>query len=279
MHAGPTGIWLPSGLRARQSDDMDLRDPVRDARDFVAELFPHARWALLCGSVTNAHRTPGSDLDIIVLLPDGDPQAPCRDSRRFRGWPVEMFIYDERSLTHYLTKELPSRRPVLTRMVATGLQLLGDESHAANVQAECANVLGAGPEPLTAAERNNIRYKLTDLLDDLSHVTDPGERTVIATSAWIIAAETALALRQGWTGHGKWLLRELREHDPDLAERWLSVHANPPATANFIRDVLAQAGGPLFAGYRVAGERPANGLEERQASAGGLPRVAETDGP
>ena len=235
---------------------MGRRDPVVDARDVVAELFPHARWALLCGSVLNSHRTAGSDLDVIALLPDGDPQAPCRASRHFRSWPVEMFVYDQQSLAHYLAKELPSRRPVLTRMVATGVQLVGDKSHAESVQAECTKVLAAGPAPLTDAERDNIRYRLTDLLDDLTHVTDSGERTVIATTAWTSAAEQALALGQRWTGNGKWLLRELRALDPELAERWLIAHADPTAIAGFIHDVLAQAGGPLFSGYRVAGERP-----------------------
>lgn len=235
---------------------MNRSDPIVDAGDVVAEFFPQARWSLLSGSVINSLRTAGSDLDLVVLLPDGDPQAPCRQSRHFRNWPVEMFVYDEKSLDHYLAKELPNRRPALTRMVATGIQLTGDNSHASQVQTQCAKVLAAGPAPLTDAERDNLRYKLTDLLDDLTHAADPGERTVIASTGWTFAAEQALAFSRRWTGSGKWLLRELRELDPELAERWLSAHADPAAIADFIQDVLDQAGGPLFAGYRVAGEHP-----------------------
>jgi hypothetical protein len=239
--------------RAEQSD---RDDPTVAARDIVADAFPHARWALLSGSVLTTHRTAGSDLDIVVLLPDGDPEAPHRNSRRFRGWPVELFVHDEASLGHYLARELPGRRPALTRMVATGVQLVGDRAHASEVQSLCTKVLADGPAPLTDAERNRIRYQLTDLLDDLSHATDPAERLVIAATAWTAAADRALVLGGRWTGTSKWLLRELRAHDAELAERWLAAHADPAAIEDLIRDVLAQVGGPLFAGHKEQGERP-----------------------
>jgi len=230
------------------------RDPRRDARDLVAELFPQARSALLTGSVITAHRTAGSDLDIVVLLPDGDPLAPHRDSRHFRGWPVELFVHDERTLAHYLAKDLPARRPIMHRMVATGVPLVGDPGP---WQSRCAAILAAGPAPLTGAERERARYCLTDGLDDLTHATDPGERTVIAASAWTSVAEQALALSDHWTGTGKWLLREFRDLDHDLAGRWLAAHGDAAAIGSLIRDLLDRHGGPLFDGYRAAGERPA----------------------
>jgi hypothetical protein len=228
-------------------------DPLADARDLVTVRYPHARWALLSGSVTTVHRTPGSDLDIVVLLPDGDPEAPHRDSLRFRQWPVELFVHDEQTLAHYLAKDLHSRRPVLHRMVAAGIPLVGDPS---SWQASCAAVLNGGPSPLTAAERRAARYALTDVLDDLKHSADVGERAVIAVTVWVAAAHLALGSAGHWSGNGKWLLRELRDLDADLADRWIAAHGDEAATASFARDVLDAAGGPLFAGYRVIGERP-----------------------
>jgi hypothetical protein len=82
-------------------------DPLAEARELVAQLFPHARWAVLTGSVLTAHRTPGSDLDLVVVLPDDDPAAPHRDSRYWRGWPVELFVHDAATLAHYLGNDLP----------------------------------------------------------------------------------------------------------------------------------------------------------------------------
>ncbi|GIE86068.1 nucleotidyltransferase [Actinoplanes regularis] len=231
------------------------RDPLSDACDLVTELFPQHRWAMLAGSVTTAHRTAGSDLDIVVVLPDGDQQAPHRGSHRYRGWPVELFVHDEQSLVHYLAKDLPARRPVLHRMVATGIPVSGDPE---GWPEHCAAVLAAGPAPLPLAERELARYHLTDLLDDLIHATDPGERTVIATTAWTSVAQQALGLADHWTGTSKWLLRELRDLDDGLADRWLAAHGDATAIEALIREVLDRHGGPLFDGYQVAGERPAH---------------------
>jgi hypothetical protein len=109
---------------------------------------------------------------------------------------------------------------------------------------------------VTVAELEAARYGLTDLLDDLTHAQDPGERTVLAYTAWTTAAEYALTFGGHWLGSGKWLLRELRDMDAELAARWLDAHDDVEATAAFAREVLDRAGGPLFAGYRVPGERP-----------------------
>lgn len=170
------------------------RSPVLDARELVLELFAHARWALVTGSVTTDQRTPGSDLDIVVLLPDGDPAAPHRSSRYWRKWPVELFVHDATSLAEFLNKDLPVRRPTLHRMVAGGVLVMGDRSEATRIKAYCAEILARGPSPLTATEREWARYRLTDLVNDLVHVRDPGERLVISTSTWTCAAGICRAL-------------------------------------------------------------------------------------
>lgn len=48
-------------------------DPVETARSLVAERFPAAACAFLGGTVLTSHRTATSDLDVVVLLPDGEP--------------------------------------------------------------------------------------------------------------------------------------------------------------------------------------------------------------
>jgi hypothetical protein len=234
---------------AKSNTENVNRDPVVDARDLVLDSFPQARWALVTGSVTTGQRTAGSDLDIVVVLPDGDPSAPHRRSRYWREWPVEMFVHDATSLADFLNRDLPVRRPTLHRMVATGVLLMGDRLAAARVQAGCAKILAEGPSPLTAAERAWERYRLTDLLNDLVHAGDLGEQLVISASAWTTAAEQALAFAGHWTGNGKWLLRELRDLDEPLADRWLAAHGVPDAVAAFAREVLDSGGGPLFDGF------------------------------
>jgi hypothetical protein len=246
---------LHTGLEGRMRARMNSKDPIASARAVVRDLFPDAQWALLSGSVVTGHRTSGSDLDIIVVVPDADPRVPCRDSQHIRGWPVEMFLHDQETLTKQVAMARPRRQPDLIRMIATGVFLTDHDDGATKLQTECASILAAGPAPLADAERESLRYRLTDLLDDLTHVADPGERRVIGATAWITVAEKALMLGSRWPGDGKWLLRELRAFDADLAERWLAAEADPEATCRLLGDLLDQAGGPLFAGHLVTGTR------------------------
>lgn len=237
------------------------RDPVADAQVLVGELFPNAVWGLVTGSVVTAHRTPGSDLDIVVALPDGDPLAPYRQSRYFRTWPVELFVHDAESLDAYLAKELARRKPHLHRMIAGGIAVVGDPSV---WQARCATVLAAGPPPLTDDEHAAARYSLTDLLDDLASAVDPDEQAVIATLTWTRAADNLLAVAGRWPGAGKWLLRELRALDPDVAVRWLIARNDIGRIEAFAREVLDRMGGPLFDGYLVPAPCPADTADLRK---------------
>jgi hypothetical protein len=48
----------------------------------------------------------------------------------------------------------------------------------------------------------------------------------------------------------------MRDLDPELAQRWLAAQHDPAAIADYINELLERNGGPLFEGYRAAGERP-----------------------
>ena len=241
-----------SELAASGDHSVMDRDPLPDARALVRERYPQAVWSVLAGSVMTAQRTVGSDLDIVVVLPLGDRLAPGRESIVYRDWPVELFVHDDQSLDAWLGKDLLQRKPTLHRLVGTGTPIVGDP---AERRAHCRAVLDAGPEPMAAPQLEAVRYGLTDLLDDLVHATDPGERQVIAATLWADAAHQALVAGNRWNGNGKWLLRELRAHDPDLADRWLAAQHDPAAVEAFARDVLDRLGGPLFAGYQVVAPR------------------------
>ncbi|MEV4351315.1 nucleotidyltransferase domain-containing protein [Actinoplanes sp. NPDC049596] len=217
-------------------------EPLDAARAIVRDRFPYASWAMLTGSVLGPDRTAGSDLDIVVMREDG---PSYRESLYFEGWPVELFVQTPRRLEEFLGRELAARKPSTHRMLARGVVLTGDPG---DLPSRCARVLAAGPPPLSPAEKDRWRYGLTDALDDLAHVTDPGERLVIAAEVWTEAGRAALAFAGRWISRGKWLLRELRELDPALADRWLAARDEPAA---FAGEVLNRGGGPLFDGYRA----------------------------
>jgi hypothetical protein len=226
-------------------------DPVIDARALSAERFPDARAAFLGGGVLSSRRTATSDLDVVVIL--AGPPAPYRESIRFRDWPVELFVHDEQSIARYFAKDVARRQPTMPRLCADGIVLVDRHGVAGQIRAQAAAHLAAGPPPVTSAELNGCRYGLCDLLDDLAGSTDPGESLVIGWHVFAATARLALLLGGHWLGTGKWLLRELRDLDPGLADRMLAAMDDPSRLTEAAQEVLARAGGRLWEGYRAAG--------------------------
>ncbi|CAN7328800.1 nucleotidyltransferase domain-containing protein [Terrabacter sp. LjRoot27] len=237
---------------------------VDDARALVAQWFPEARAAWLGGSVVLGSATPGSDLDVTVLLPG--PPAPYRDSRRYRGWPVELFVHTDTSLGHYVRRDVDSGRPTMARLVGRSVVLVDTDGTGAQWQQTAQQLLAAGPPRLTGDDLATLRYAVTDLLDDVTHAHDGHERLV---SAVLLADEAARLLLHGaghWWGRGKWVVRELADLDERDGSSWRVRHEQALVTAAagdvslvlaFADDVLARNGGPLFEGHRLSGTDPA----------------------
>jgi hypothetical protein len=240
---------LKIGMRAGRYDSkMPDMDPVADARALVSERFPAALAAFLGGGVLSDRRTPTSDLDIVVIA--GDLAAPFRESLTWRKWPAELFVHRPDTVAAWFAKDLARRRPTLARMCTDGVVLVGAGGVAAAVRDEAKAVLAAGPPPPEPAELDRRRYGLSDLLDDLAGTSEEGEQAIICSCVVRETAELALVARGAWLGTGKWLLRELRAADPQLAEELLAAREDPPRLAALAGRVLAMAGGRLWDGYR-----------------------------
>jgi hypothetical protein len=225
-------------------------DPVEAARALVSERFPAAIAAFLGDGVLSSRRTATSDLDIVVVLTG--PPAPYRESLRWRDWPVETFVNDRESLEFFFAKDTARRRPTLARMCAHGVVLADAGGAAAEVKERALAVLAAGPPVVSSAELLDLRYGLTDLIDDLSGSTDPGETAVIGWNVWASTAELALIQAGTWLGSGKWLLRELRATDAHLADRMVAAIGHSRQLTELADEVLDRVGGRCFTGYRVA---------------------------
>jgi predicted nucleotidyltransferase len=239
---------------------MEVHDAVATGRALVAERFPDARAAWLAGSVVSGDATPTSDLDITVLLPG--PPAPFRESLEYDGWPVELFVHTRQTVARWIAKDIERRRPTLARLISTGVVLLDDDGVGAALAEGCASLLAAGPGPVSDADRDSMRYALTDILDDLADCTEPVLSAAVAFAAWEQAVRLLLAIDGRWWGTGKWLVRELRAYDAAHGTSYaLRLHAglgaalelDPVLLTIVAEEILDAAGGPLWVGYRVEG--------------------------
>jgi hypothetical protein len=233
----------------------DRPDPVTAATSFVAERFPGAVAAFLGGSVLSEHRTPTSDLDVVVVL-DGPP-APYRETCEQDGWIVEAFVHTRESLEQFWARDAARRVPSLIRMCAASVLLADAAGVAAQLQAEAAARLAAGPPPVEADELEASRYRLTDLLDDMAGCDDEAELLFITGGVVTQVSTLALLVAGQWSGSGKGLARALARHDPDLLERLVNGHrhvvlyADTAVLHRAAVDVLVRAGGALMVGYRA----------------------------
>ncbi|WP_410598845.1 nucleotidyltransferase domain-containing protein [Amycolatopsis sp. lyj-90] len=234
-------------------------DPVGTARTLAAARFPGARAAILGGSANTALRTAFSDLDIVVFL-DGPP-APYRETTEHEGLPVEWFCHTVESYDELVERETASRRSPLLHMCGEGAVLLDRDGLGLRTREEARARLRAGPPPLSPVELEDRRYGLTGHLDDLAGAGDPDELVFIADRLMIAVAELVLAVRRRWRSHGKWLLRRLREADPQttrdllLGYRKVVCQGNPALLRQVAIGVLDDLGGRLSEGYRRAAPR------------------------
>lgn len=229
---------------------------VDQASRIVWEHHPTALGAVLGGSGACGRAGPDSDLDITVLLPDGDTSR--RELIRHEGRLAEMFLSTRTQLRQAFTQSRVTRRATALFLFADSVLLHDPEGHAETLRSEASALLAAGPDPLTDDEREFGRFQLTDLLDDLteSHPdTDRHEELAVADRLLNQAALYLTAHHRAWSGAGKWLPRRLLTADPVLGQELLGGHlalaerADPAPLAAAVHHVLEMLGGPLREGY------------------------------
>ncbi|RKE22897.1 nucleotidyltransferase domain-containing protein [Streptomyces sp. TLI_171] len=232
-----------------------MRDElIAQARRLVADRYPDASAVLLAGSAATGRARATSDLDLAVLLPAG--RTTHRETLRHEGRLVEVFAQTPDGLAELRAADAASRRGVVQQLYATGVILLDRDGSAARLAEEARAELLAGPAPLAAEQRENLRYALTDLLEDLGDAADRWEALAIGADVLRTAGDLLCDHRRAWTGTGKWFPRRLLAADPERGPRLLEAHralaetGDPAALLAAANDVLDLVGGPLSAGYR-----------------------------
>ena len=228
-------------------------DPINAARDFVLEGHPDAVASILGGSTAQGRSTPTSDLDVVVLYPDGG--ANYARTTRYRGQIVEEFVHTPASISFWYARERTGRCAILGDLCAQGIILTGaGDGPAESWQRDARRYMQLGPEPLTAEERDLRRYELSNSLDDLRGAVVRAES--FATSAEVFQQSVELLLLEHgkWLGKGKWLVRRLEQLPAnDTATALRDWAASPDHSAerliHLAARVLDASGGYLMDGF------------------------------
>ncbi len=122
-------------------------------------------------------------------------------------------------------------------------------------------LLAAGPPALTPEESGQMRYRVTDLLDDLIGSEDQAETLFITAELASAVPQLVLAHQRCWLGRGKWAVRAFRDRDAAAASEWTSAVKIVITTGNkkpliaLVERSLESAGGRNFEGWYVPGEK------------------------
>lgn len=231
-------------------------DPVSVARAFVHHAHPAAECSILGGSAGTGKATANSDLDIVILYPNG--HSNYAETTRYQGWVVEAFVHTPDSMSFWYEKERAARCAVLGDIVAQGV-LLTDQGAGESLQDSARRYMEKGPEPLSETERGIRLYGLSNSLDDLNGSADPAEKFAISADVFTQAVELLLLHENAWLGKGKWMVRRLDQLPQNQLARQLLAWAgsgkhDEPALARMTSEVLRQAGGYVMEGF-VRGSR------------------------
>lgn len=230
--------------------------------------YPDAGVVLAAGSIVRGEATAFSDLDLVVVY----AEVPCayRESFRFAGYPVEAFVHDPATLEYFfLDVDRPSGIPSLPQMVVEGIEIPGPTTLSRRVKQRAAAVIEAGPPALDAETERRMRYFVCDALDDLRAPRSRDELVAAGARLYECLADYHLRRLGRWSAKGKGIPRVLQQTDPALGAAYgeafavLFAEGDPGPVVRLAEDLLQQAGGPLFDGFKA--EAPAAWRREHKS--------------
>ncbi|WP_078381051.1 nucleotidyltransferase domain-containing protein [Sutcliffiella halmapala] len=233
--------------------------PVLAAKKLISSNFPHCQGALLAGSVVRGEATQTSDLDIVIF--EKDRKASYRESLFAYDWPMEIFVHGFSSYKYFFMEDCRRGRPSMPQMVAEGV-VLKDEGMMGALREEASECLNRGPEPWSKLMIDTKRYFITDALDDLIGCQKREEALFIANTLAELVSEFYLRTNRQWTGASKWLVRALKQFDPNFTLDFVSAfdlfyRTNQiEGVAKLVDKVLEPYGGRFFHGF-ISGEKKA----------------------
>lgn len=241
------GPLSPGVIEGNVSREMAL-DVMRRA---ALEAVPNCLYAFGHGSALSGQFAPYSDLDLVVLVPEG--QYWEKRCLNFEGYLIELQIYTLDILEPLIMLSKQSGMS-FGLMAADGEIVIDVDGGAETLQARLRNAFDDGPKPATGKTIEGYRHKLTNRIVELLGATDERERLACGLSLFELLTRIEMHLDIGWRHSGKWMVRRLDEHDPAVfsaiadAYRQLSEGDAEPL-ASFAGQVLARLGGPCWSGY------------------------------
>lgn len=233
-----------------------LDDIIKTANDIRVEKYPDAKVIFLAGSIVRGEGTAFSDLDLVVVY-ERLPNAR-RESFYFQNYPVEAFVHDPETINYFITeRERTAGVCVMAQMISEGIEIPAPSALSENLKQLATTVINSGPPPLSDEALRQMRYHITNLIDDIRQPRSKQEVAATGTALYDALANLYLRTNNFWTARDKSIPRKLKTADAEFCSRYcdgfekLFADGQTEQIIVLAEEVLEPVGGFLFEGYKL----------------------------
>ena len=239
---------------------MKNQPPLDELIEITGEIlqtkYASAECAFLAGSIVRGEGTAFSDLDIVVIF-EKLPNA-FRESFYFREFPVETFVHTPETLNYFMfERERPNGFCVLANMVDEGIEVPASSALSRRLKDLANKCLALKPLPLAKEQIDNLRYRITNLIDDIRAPRSKEELTATGTELYAALAEFYFRTNDLWSANGKSIPRRLQKTSLAFQRKFcagfeeLFAAGKPEKVIELTGELLAPHDGFLFDGLRL----------------------------
>lgn len=235
-------------------------DVIKITDEIRVSKYPNAKVVFLAGSIIRGEGTPHSDLDLVVIF-ENLPNA-YRESFYFGGFPVEAFVHDPETLNYFITeRELKAGVCIMAQMVSEGLEIPQPSEFSQKLKQLAVSVIDALPPKFNEDSLRQMRYNITNLIDDIRHPRSKTEVIATGTVLYDVLANCYLRTNNFWTAKAKSIPRKLKLANADFSLRFcagferLFADGQTEEVIVLAEEILEPIGGFLFEGHKLDAPR------------------------
>jgi len=229
---------------------------IEIANRIFKERYSDSAFLILAGSIIRGEGTKTSDLDIVVIYEKLD--CAFRESFIYDEIMIEVFAHDLSTVKYFMNHvDFNVGAPILATMITEGIVIPRETEFSVKLKKIAEAFIFNGPKQQDINKINNMRYSITNLIDDLRDSKNRYEQIAISCRLYDEVAELYFSAKRQWNGKGKSIVRVMQKYDPDFAERYnssfdlLFKNGDESKVIEITEEVLNLVGGYLFNGYRL----------------------------
>jgi len=225
----------------------------KEVKTFTKNHYSSTEIMLLAGSFVRGEATKTSDFDIVII--DQKISNSYRETYCLNKKIYEVFIHSYDSCLQWFEKDLVRRKPSLQNMVKEGILISGNDKLLAELKSIATKQIEKGPEPFSKNELADLRYFITDLLDDLIGSESHDEWIFIVNELISPVLKLDIVMKGHWLANGKRIPRYYKDINSVMynnlldALNCLYLEKNKTEFIKWVYDILNQYGGRLDDGY------------------------------